>query len=285
MTDILLQTKLQIPPTRSGLIHRPRLIERLNAGLEERLILISAPAGYGKTTLVSEWLVDCRLPIEDFRLRVVEERGGMQQSSSKTPGGRIPAAGLRVAWLSLDESDNDPRCFLDYLLAALQRVNGEIGLTVAAMLRSPQPLLDPVIMTALVNDIAAHAGSFLLVLDDYHVIHTPPIHAWLNFLLEHQPPQMHMVLITREDPPLPLPRLRARGQMVEVRQEALRFTLEECTDFLNQVVGLNLSPPWSAAPRAGSPACNSQPCPCAAGMTCRVSSRLSPAAAIMSWIT
>ena len=209
MSDAILRTKLHVPSLRPGLIPRPRLIDRLNTGLNGRLTLISAPAGYGKTTLVTEWL-------------------------SGVP--------LSVAWLSLDESDNDPHRFLDYLLAALRQVHAEFGQPVAAMLRSPQPPPDELVLTALVNEITAKPQPFILVLDDYHVIYIPPIHKQLNFLLEHQPAQMHMVLIAREDPPLPLPRLRASGQMVEIRQEDLRFSLEECADFLNRGMGLNLSP-------------------------------------------
>jgi LuxR family transcriptional regulator, maltose regulon positive regulatory protein len=219
VTDTLLQTKLHIPPLRAGLIPRPRLIGRLNAGLDGRLNLISAPAGYGKTTLVTEWL----------------------SSITLAPLSVETGLGMRVAWLSLDESDNDPRRFLGYLLATLKRVHAEIGRAVEAMLRSPQPPPDEVILTTLMNEIAAVAQPFILVLDDYHVIHALPIHKQLNFLLDHQLPQMHIVLVTREDPPLPLPRLRVRGQMLETRQEDLRFTLEECADFLNQVMGLNLS--------------------------------------------
>jgi LuxR family maltose regulon positive regulatory protein len=225
MADTLLQTKLNIPLLRAGLIPRLRLVLRLNTGLDGRLILISAPAGYGKTTLVTEWL------------------------SSFTPVSLPAEEGLgeRVAWVSLDESDNDPRRFLVYLLAALKRVHAGPGQAVAAMLRSPQPPPDEVILTALSNEMADVAGPCLLVLDDYHVIHAPPIHKQLNFLLDHQPAQMHMLIITREDPPLPLPRLRARGQMLEIRQEDLRFSLDECADFLNQVMGLNLSPSDVAA--------------------------------------
>ena len=214
MSDAILRTKLHVPSLRPGLIPRPRLIDRLNTGLNGRLTLISAPAGYGKTTLVTEWL-------------------------SGVP--------LSVAWLSLDESDNDPHRFLDYLLAALRQVHAEFGQPVAAMLRSPQPPPDELVLTALVNEITAKPQPFILVLDDYHVIYIPPIHKQLNFLLEHQPAQMHMVLIAREDPPLPLPRLRASGQMVEIRQEDLRFSLEECADFLNRGMGLNLSPDDIAA--------------------------------------
>ncbi len=148
---------------------------------------------------------------------------------------------MRAAWLSLDDSDNDPRRFLDYLLAALKQIQVDIGQSVDAMLQSPQPPPDEVILTALVNEIATIAQPFILVLDDYHVIHAPPIHAQLNFLLDHQPPQMRVVIITREDPPLPLPRLRARGQLTEIRQSDLRFSPEECADFLQRVMGLNLS--------------------------------------------
>jgi LuxR family maltose regulon positive regulatory protein len=149
--------------------------------------------------------------------------------------------------LSLDDSDNDPRRFLDYLLAALRQIQADVGKSVEAMLQSPQPPPDEAILTALVNELAAVAQPFVLVLDDYHVIQTPPIHQQLNFLLEHQPPNMRLVIVTREDPPLPLPRLRARGQVTEIRQSDLHFTLEECADFLNQVMGLNLSPADIAA--------------------------------------
>lgn len=210
MTDTILQTKLYVPPLRSSLVPRPGLIAKLNAGLDGRLTLISAPAGYGKTTLVTEWL---------------------------------QAGEHRVAWLSLDENDNDPRRFLAYLFAALRQVQAEIGQAAEAMLQSPQPPPGEVILTALLNEIAAVTRPFILILDDYHVIHTPPIYQQLAFLLDHQPSQMRLVVITREDPfGLPLARLRARGQMVEIRQEDLRFSLEECADFLNQVMGLNLSP-------------------------------------------
>jgi LuxR family maltose regulon positive regulatory protein len=219
MNDVLLQTKLQIPLLRPGLIPRRQLIERLNFGLEDRLILLSAAAGYGKTTLALEWLSSL--------------------ASEADAAGKKPE--LRVAWLSLDEADNDPRRFLVYLLAALKKVHAEIGKLAEAMLRSPQPPSDEGILTALVNDIASVPTSLLLVLDDYHVIHSLPIHKQLNFILEHQPAQMHLLIATREDPPLPLPRLRARRQMLEIRQQDLRFSLEECTDFLNQVMGLNLT--------------------------------------------
>ena len=163
------------------------------------------------------------------------------QPASAPPRGQASEIGNRIAWLSLDENDNDPRRFLDYLLAALKQIQAEVGQPVEAMLQSPQPPPNEVILTALVNEIAAIPQPFILVLDDYHVIHTSSIHGQLNFLLEHQPTQMHMLVITREDPPLPLARLRARGHLTEIRQTDLRFSPEECADFLQRVMGLNLS--------------------------------------------
>lgn len=208
MTDIILQTKLRIPFLRSSLVSRSRLTGKLDAGTDGRLTLVCAQAGSGKTTLIAEWL---------------------SQSDH------------RVAWLSLDESDNDPRRFLGYLLAALQQIQADVGRSIEAMLQSPQPPPNEAILTALVNELASIPQPFVLVLDDYHVIHTPLIHGQLNFLLEYQPQQMRMVIITREDPPLPLPRLRARGQLCEIRQADLRFSADECADFLQRVMGLNLS--------------------------------------------
>lgn len=210
----ILQTKLHRPQSQTCLVARPRLVERLNAGLGGCLTLVSAPAGYGKTTLIGEWLQ------------------GLE---------------TRSAGLSLDEGDNDPRRFMDYLLAALRQIRADVGQAVEPMLRSPQPPPGESVMTALVNEITALGQAFVLVLDDYHVIHTPSIHQQLNFLLEHSPPQMQMVLISREDPPLPLPRLRARAGLAEIRQTDLRFSPEECTDFLQRVMALNLSPEDVAA--------------------------------------
>ncbi len=210
MATPLLTTKLYIPPVRPELVSRPRLIERLNAGLLSRrkLTLISAPAGFGKTTLVTEWLSRAERPF---------------------------------AWLSLDENDNDPARFLTYFLAALQRVDPNIGQAAQAMLQTPQPPPPEAFLTSLINDIAATPQPFVLVLDDYHLIHTLPIHQQLAFLLEHQPPQMHLGLVSREDPPLPLSRLRARGHTVEIRQDDLRFTEQETADFLRRVMRLGLS--------------------------------------------
>ena len=210
MPETLLRTKLYIPPLRPNLVPRPRLIEQLNQGLHlgHKLTLISAPVGFGKTTLVSGWIADCERP---------------------------------VAWLSLDEGDNDPARFLAYLVAALQTVAANIGEGVLAVLQSPQPPPTELILTALLNEITTIPDSFVLVLDDYHVIDAQPVDNALTFLLEHLPPQMHLLIATREDPDLPLARLRGRGQSIELRVADLRFTSSEAAEFLNQVMGLNLS--------------------------------------------
>ena len=209
MSTPILATKLYIPPPRPKIVLRPRLIERLNEGLcGRKLTLISAPAGFGKTTLVSEWVAGCERP---------------------------------VAWLSLDEGDNDPTRFLTYLVAALQTIAPNIGAGVLGVLQSPQPPPTESILTALLNEITTIPDNFILVLDDYHVIDSKPVDNALTFLLEHLPPQMHLVIATREDPHLPLARLRARGQLTELRAADLRFTPAEAAEFLNQVMGLNLS--------------------------------------------
>jgi LuxR family maltose regulon positive regulatory protein len=210
MSAPILATKLYIPPPRSKIVLRPRLIERLNEGLSSghKLTLISASAGFGKTTLVSEWVASCGRP---------------------------------VAWLSLDEGDNDPKGFLAYLVAALQTLTVNIGAGVLSVLQAPQPPPIESILTALLNEITTIPDLFILVLDDYHVIDSKPVDVALTFLLEHLPPRMHLVITTREDPHLPLARLRARAQLTELRAADLRFTPAEATDFLNRVVGLNLS--------------------------------------------
>jgi LuxR family maltose regulon positive regulatory protein len=213
MTTPLLTTKLYIPPVRPELVPRPRLIERLNAGLYRKLTLISAPAGFGKTTLLSEWVY----------------RGG-----EGTPP-------LPVAWVSLDEGDNDLTRFLAYLIAALQTIEASIGQGALGTLQSPQPPPMEEFLTALINQINAIPDHFVLVLDDYHLIKAQPVHNALTFLLDYLPPQMHLVIASRADPPLPLARLRGRGQLIELRLADLRFTPDEAAAFLNQVMGLDLS--------------------------------------------
>ncbi len=173
-----------------------------------KLTLISASAGFGKTTLVSEWIARCGRP---------------------------------VAWLSLDEGDNDPARFISYLVKAFQMVKAGTGEGLLAALQSPQPLQIEVILISLLNEVSAIPGNFLLVLDDYHSIDSQPVDRSLAFIIEHQPPQMHILIATREDPDLPLARLRARGQCTELRAADLRFTPAEIAEFLNPVMGLSLS--------------------------------------------
>ncbi len=208
MSTPILTIKLYIPPPRPEVVLRPRLIERLNEGLHGKLTLISAPAGFGKTTLVGEWVAGCGRP---------------------------------AAWLSLDEGDNDPTRFLAYLVAALQTIAPNIGEGVLGVLQSPQPPPTESILTALLNEVTTIPDRFVLVLDDYHVIDAEPVDHALAFVLEHLPPQMHLVIATREDPHLPLARLRARSQLTELRATDLRFTPDEAAEFLNSVMGLNLS--------------------------------------------
>jgi LuxR family maltose regulon positive regulatory protein len=208
MPTPILATKLYIPRPRPHVVIRPRLIERLNEGLHRKLILISAPAGFGETTLVSEWVEGIERP---------------------------------PAWLSLDEGDNDPARFLTYLVAALQTIAPKIGEGVLGVLQSPQPPPTESILTALLNDITTIPDHFVLVLDDYHVLDAKPVDHALTFLLEHLPPHMHLVIATREDPQLPLARLRVRGHLTELRAVDLRFSPSEAASFLNQVMGLHLS--------------------------------------------
>jgi LuxR family maltose regulon positive regulatory protein len=208
----LLQTKLYIPPIRPALVSRPRLIERLHPGVSRKLSLVSAPAGFGKTTLVSEWVA------------VGADGRGSRQ----------------VAWLSLDEGDNDPARFLAYVIVALRTLEANLGRGAVSALHSPQPPPIEAVLISLINEIAALPDTMILVLDDYHLIEAQAIHDALAFLLERLPPQMHLVIATRDDPPLPLARLRARGQLTELRAADLRFTTSEAAAFLNQVMSLDL---------------------------------------------
>ena len=210
MSIPVLTTKLYVPPLRTEVVLRPNLIARLNGGLNRKLTLISAPAGFGKTTLVSEWTAQCERP---------------------------------VAWLSLDEGDNNPTCFLIYFVAALQTVAPKIGETALGILQAPQsqPPSTETILTTLLNEITTIKDGFVLVLDDWHVLDSKPIDEALAFLLKYLPRQMHLVIATREDPQLPLAQLRARGQLTELRAADLRFTASEAAEFLNRMMGLNLS--------------------------------------------
>ena len=206
----LLETKLYVPRLRRGLVARPRLSERLSRGAESKLTLVSAPAGFGKTTLLAEWLA------------------------------AAPADERSAAWLSLDPGDNEPASFWTYLIAALQTVAPGVGASALSLLQAPQPPPIETVLATLLNELGAVPNDVVLVLDDYHVIDARDIQDGMAFLLEHLPPQMHLVIATRADPALPLARLRARGELVEIRAADLRFTPDEAAAYLNEVMGLDL---------------------------------------------
>ena len=206
----LLQTKLYIPRSRTSVVPRPRLIGRLTHGAEGKLTLVSAPAGFGKTTLLTEWLASA------------------------------PANNRPAAWVALDQSDNEPALFWAYVIAALQTVNAEVGTRALALLHSPQPLPVETLLATLLNEIGALEQRIVLVLDDYHLVGAQPIHQGIAFLIDHLPPQLHLVIATRADPPLPLGRVRARGELAELRAADLRFTAGEAAAFLNDVMALHL---------------------------------------------
>lgn len=209
----MLATKLYVPPFRANGVPRPRLSERLDGGLLGKLTLVSAPAGFGKTTMVGEWAAGCH--------RLEPE--------------------VRLAWLSLDEEDGDPARFLTYLVAALQTVAADVGEGVLDTLQSHQPPPTESMLSTLLNEVATLPHGVVLVLDDYHLVDSEPVDRAVAFVLEHLPPQLHVVIATREDPRLPLARWRARGQLTEVRAADLRFTATEAAEFLNRVMSLELS--------------------------------------------
>jgi len=213
-------------------VSRPRLIERLNAGLHGKLSLISAPAGFGKTTLLSEWVHQIRV------------KSGMMSGGPIGDAGHRSSSGFRpasVAWVSLDRGDNDLARFWAYVIAALQTVHEGVGEAAGMALQSARPPAIEPLLANLINEIAEGPDVFALVLDDYHVIEARPIHEALAFLLNYLPPQMHLIISSRADPPLPLARLRSLGQLNELRAADLRFIPDEVTAFLNGVMGLGLS--------------------------------------------
>lgn len=206
-SDFLIRSKLRLPFVRPGLVARPRLQEKFAQGLLGPLTLVAAPAGFGKTTLVASCVAGC---------------------------------GMTAAWLSLDKNDNQPGRFMTYLVAALQAADLEIGKEASQLIAGVQPAPPAVILTSVVNDIDSVAKEMVLVLDDYQFINSQAIHEAVAFLLEHCPVTFHLVIATRSDPQLPLARMRARGQMIELRSTDLRFTVPEATSFLNVVMGLHL---------------------------------------------
>ena len=205
--DTLISTKLHMPGARPGVVPRPHLVAELEAGLQagRALSLVCAPAGFGKTTLIREWVAGSKLP---------------------------------VAWITVDEADDDPTSFLTYLIAALNQLDSRVG---QAVMESQQRAAPQELLAALINDLARAETGALIVLDDYHFIRAFETHDLLAFFLENRPAGTHVVIGTREDPPLPLARLRARDQVTEIRERALRFDPEETAAFLNQTMRLGLS--------------------------------------------
>ncbi|MCU1515537.1 MAG: ATP-dependent transcriptional regulator, MalT-like, LuxR family, partial [Pseudarthrobacter sp.] len=208
MARPLIATKLFVPQTRPNVVARPRLLERLQRGAGARLTLVSAPAGFGKTTLLAEWL-------------------GTMQSD-------------RIAWVSLDAADSDPASFWAYVVAALQKAVPGIGSSAVELIASSPEAVEPA-LTAVLNDLALAPADAWLVLDDYHLVDSRDVGTGMAFLLEHLPPHVHVMISTRADPELPLSRRRVRGELVEVRAADLRFTPDEAAAYLNEASGLDLS--------------------------------------------
>jgi LuxR family maltose regulon positive regulatory protein len=212
MTYQVLATKLYVPPIQANLVRRPRLVQVLESGYQagKRVTLVSAPAGFGKTTLIREWITD---------------------TSQKKPFG----------WLSLDDGDNDPVRFLVYLVSAIQKVRPEFGQSIIAILKSSQipPLMD--LVETLINEVSLAGQHFFIILDDYHLIKKVQVHSILQLLLKRQPDALHLIIITREDPPYSLPRMRVQGLLTEIRERDLRFTFDEAQSFLANTMGLVMS--------------------------------------------
>ncbi len=215
----VLGTKLHVPAPRRELVPRTRLTDLLptSRSVMPRLVLVSAPAGFGKTTLLSQWLAT---------------------------GAELAA---HVAWLSLDEGDNDPRRFLAHLVAALRAGNPDGVADTTALVETGGEVPAEAVLTTLVNDLDEVDGATVLTLDDYHVIDEAGVHDAVRFLLEHLPPRATLAMATRADPPLPLARLRSRAELVELRASDLRFTPAEADAFLNQVMGLDINADQVAA--------------------------------------
>jgi LuxR family maltose regulon positive regulatory protein len=210
----LLETKFYVPRSRRGLVPRPRLSKRLDRGTASKLTLVSAPAGFGKTTLLTEWL---------------------------TAGPAGPGDERLAAWLSLDRGDNDPASFWTYLIAALRTAASGVGETALTLLQAPRPPPIETVLTVLLNGLGGIAADIVLVLDDYHVIDARDVQDGMAFLLDHLPPGLHVVIASRADPALPLARWRARGELAEIRAADLRFTPDEAAAYLNEMMGLRLT--------------------------------------------
>ena len=254
--DDLLATKLNVPHTRPDHLGRSRLIQRLDQGMARELVLVCTPAGFGKSTLLADWAAGAKWP---------------------------------VAWLSLDPEDNDPVRFWRYVVAALDRAREGLVERLLPVLTQPGVMSSQGMVTALVNRLQASPDEFALVLDDYHLLQSRPIHDGMGFLLGHLPSRLHVVVSSRSDPPLPLARLRARGQLAELRAADLRFTPEESTALLRQVWGLDLAPEAEATlgsrTEGWAVGRSWPPCPCATAPTPAPSWARSREPTAMSWTT
>jgi LuxR family maltose regulon positive regulatory protein len=204
----MLLTKLHIPPAGNNVVHRTELFEKLNSGLSRKLILVSAPAGYGKTTLLSDWIIQNKIP---------------------------------AAWLSLDNSDNDPAVFLGYVISGIQNIHQDFGQSALRLLNSPNSPSVESITSLLINEIINIKQNFLLVLDDFHLIKSNEVLKLVTYLLEHIPGNIHIIILTRSDPALPLSRLRSQHQLVELRSSDLSFSANDISVLFNKKLKLGLS--------------------------------------------
>ena len=211
MAETLLTTKFYVPPLRSELISRRHLVEKLMQGLDCSLILVSAPAGYGKTTVLSDLVHNIEPDI-------------------------------KTTWISLDSTDNDPVTFWNYFITALGNIEQGIGDDALSILHSPGSSPTDLLLTTLINEINKITSDFFFILDDYHVIESQPVHEAVTFILDHIPGKMHLVIATPTDPPLPLARLRGRRSMIEIRTNDLRFTHDETDDFFNRFINIKSIP-------------------------------------------
>jgi LuxR family maltose regulon positive regulatory protein len=250
MARPLIATKLFVPKVRSRLLTRSRLLERLRGGAESRLTLVSAAAGFGKTTLLAQWLAT-------------------EQSDSQ------------VAWVSLEATDREPSSFWTYVVSALQAAVPGVGSSAALELLASSAVPAETVLTAVVNGLASAPGTVRLILDDYHLVDSQEVAEGLAFLLEHLPPHVHVIISTRADPALPLSRWRARGELVEVRAAELRFTAEEAAAYCPRWTWR----PWSSARKGGSPHCSWQLSRSRGAETLRVLLPVSPGTTGTSWTT
>jgi len=205
----MLLTKLHIPSTSEDIVHRAGLFERLNDGLNRKLILISAPAGFGKTTIISDWIHNRRIP---------------------------------TAWFSLDKGDNDPAVFFSYTISGIQNIRKEFGQSALELLKSPKEPNSESITSLLINDILSINQDFLLVFDDFHLISNNEIFVVVTYLLEHIPENIHIVISSRSDPNLPIAKLRSQDQLVELRSDDLSFSANDISILFNKKFKIKLSP-------------------------------------------